>query len=196
MFFQFNKDMQLMAFYMTEVLYYNADYSLNNYYHNMIIYKNPLQEINELIQNFNTYKDDFQQFNYNKYIPAEINSLLYNQVNKNTTGLNNFGIYSGIINAIYEIQYIISVSDYNYYDNFMGTIYNAFDILESSSLVLDNQLNQNLADIFNIIIISTVLYSIISILLYIFVYLPYLKNESKKLQNIHFLSKYIRDERK
>ena len=191
-----NNDLQLMNFYTVDAFCYSTEFSLNSYFPEMNVFNNPFQEVNQLVLKFNNYKSDFWRPEYIQYMPTEVYSLLFNKVINDTTGYNQFGIYAGLINIADEIQYIVSTLDMVNYDSFMVISNNIYQLLESSSLILDNQLINNLNSGFLIIVIGTVIYSGLSILLYLFVYLPYLYNEAQHLHRIQSLAKLIKNESK
>ena len=188
---QSNKQIQLMAFYMVEAFCYNSVLSLDAYFPDMINYENPFEKFESLMFKFNNDMNDFRKPEYKEFMPTDIYLLLFNEVFNDTSGFNHFGLYTGMRNAAIELQYVVSTLDYNDFNTIVQLITDIFDIIQSSNLIIDNQLTDNLNNIFNNIIIATVIYSVLSILLYLFLYLPYLDNESKHLKKIQSLVKIV-----
>ena len=189
MFTQTNNNLRLLTFYMVEVFAYNTFAGLNHYFPQIIIFESPYEKIDSLIEEFNLYKKEFTNPEYMQYIPADMHSLLFYEWYNISMPFSTLGVYPSMINAVNEIHYIAWTQNFIEYSTFVRLIPYIFDVLGNSSLTLNNQLKVRLNNTFDIIITATVLYSILSIFLYFFVYLPYLNNDIQHWKKIQSLTK-------
>ena len=181
--------LSILFYIIVEVFAYNTFAGLNHYFPQIIIFESPYEKIDSLIEEFNLYKKEFTNPEYMQYIPADMHSLLFYEWYNISMPFSTLGVYPSMINAVNEIHYIAWTQNFIEYSTFVRLIPYIFDVLGNSSLTLNNQLKVRLNNTFDIIITATVLYSILSIFLYFFVYLPYLNNDIQHWKKIQSLTK-------
>ena len=180
-----NYVLSLSYFYAVEKFCEENNAGLNIEFPNMIFILDADEEIFNIMQEYNENKDEILNRKYNPYLSDSIYTILFRIISNDTSGYNRFGLKSGIDNILLE-------SNYGEYDANSAVIYanigyQMIEYNENIRLIVDNDFKNNLNDIFNTILIATIVYIIFSILLYFCIYLPHLNAQSQQLQAIQSL---------
>lgn len=179
----------LMNYYVVEYFTSLSPSSLKVYFPNYYFIEDPLEKINKLVEEYKSIRNYIKKNDFESYMPNEAFSIIFEEVADDKYGYNRFGIYSGLEMFVQDTLYVSSTFNYSFHDKYTELGQDIFTNQETISALIDDKLKSKMNDTFDIIMISTIVYSVISLLLYFCVYIPYLSREESQLRRIQSLCK-------
>ena len=186
-----NNEIYLGFLYSSENYHKQSPLSLNSTFPDFIFLADPNVEFQRVYREYTKYKGYIGKKLYTQYLPSEIYLILFQEVTNDTYGFTRFGLRTGIQNIMHELEYISSTEQDGADELFFTVGYQMMDDFENISLIMDNQFKVLINQNFQSILACTVTYFIISILLYLCLYLPYLHKEGQHLCKIQSLARIV-----
>ena len=186
-----NNEIYLAFVYASENYQKESSMSLNATFPDFIFIADPLAEVNIVLAEYHEYKSYIYEQLYTQYLPSEIYSIIFLQVLNDTYGFSRFGLRTGIQNIMHELEYISSTRGAGADQLFVTVGYQIMEDISNISLVMDNQFKTLINQTFQSTLTATVAYCIISTLLYLCFYLPYLHKEGKHLCKIQSFARIV-----
>jgi hypothetical protein len=179
----------LMNFYVVEFLTSFSPHSLKLYFPGMNFINDPLTEVENLIKDYQDIRNNIKNSKFKSNMPSEAFSTIFEKLENDTSGYNHYGIYTGLELLVQDTQYVTKTFDYTFHDKYTELGQDIFYNNEKISSLIDKKLKTSMNKTFDIIMISTIFYSLISLLLYFCIYFPYLSQEETQLRRIQSLCK-------
>ena len=186
-----NNEIYLASVYASENYQKESSMSLNATFPDFVFITDPLVEVNGVLAEYHEYKSYICKKLYTQYLPSEIYSIIFLQVLNDTYGFSRFGLRTGIQNIMLELEYISSTRGAGADQLFVTVGYQIVEDLSNISLIMDNQFKILINQIFQSILSATIAYIIISILLYLCLYLPYLHKEGQHLCKMQSFARMV-----
>lgn len=190
-FIQKNNLLFLMNFYIVEFFCTGSQYEIKVYYPQINFVDHAAEKIDSLISNYESIKNNIKDKDYIKCMPSQAYTSIFEGNDTSSTPYINYGLYSALEFIVQDTSYVKGTFDYNYHDTYTKISTEIFQNQEYISALIDNELKSAMNYTFTIILIATILYSLISLLLYFCMYIPYLNKEAKQLKKIQSLCKLV-----
>ena len=190
-FTQKNNLLFLMNFYVVEYFCANGVFEIKAYYPQMNFVHSATEEIEGLIERYKDLRNNIKNNDYAKYMPSEAYASIFESNPSTSPKCMHQGLYSGLEFIVQETTYVTGSFDYNYHDTYTSVNSEIFKSQEKISILIDDKLKAMMNNTFDIILTATILYSLLSLLLYFCMYIPYLNKETRQLKKIQSLCKLV-----
>lgn len=190
-FTQKNTLLFLLNFYVVEYFCSNSIFAIQAKYPQMNFANSAVEEIDELIKRYTDLRNNIKNNEFVKYMPTETYTSIFESNPLSSSKYTQYGLYSGLEFIMQDTTYVTESFDYNYHDTYTMINANIFQNQEKISILIDDKLKEMMNNTFDIILIATVFYSLISLLLYFCMYIPYLNKEARQLKKIQSLCKLV-----
>lgn len=176
-----------LNFYVAESIFSNSVYSIQNEFPNIVFVGDPQDAVNTAIQEYDAYKNDIKKKEYTSYMSSQTYTILFESLTTDQVDLTRYGLCSAIDNLILDVYYELGTLDYVYDQIFSATSHAIVASQETLITDINTYLKSSMNTAYNTILAITIFYSIASMMLYLFLYLPYLHQEKNNLCEIQSL---------